>query len=308
MRVDVHAHHYPQEYVSLRAGFGGDVGAAHQAPGAGVTLDQRLELMDRIGIRVQVLSIGAQHPYFADRSQAIQAAKLANDAYADIRHRYGGRYEAFAAVPLPHVDAALAEAERALDTLGMVGVNLGCSIAGQALDDRAFDPFFAELNRRKTVVFLHPIGMGCGPLVEQLGLNFPAGAPFEDTVAALRLAMTGLTVRHPDVRFIVPHLGGTLPFLVQRFDDSLASRGQDKPAEQFKRMWFDTCNNHIPSLRCSRDTFGASQLVLGTDFPHVAGERFDRCVSYIEDSDLPPDEKTAILDRNAQALLGLRDR
>ena len=212
-------------------------------------------------------------------------------------------------VPLPHIDAALTELARAIEVLGMVGVNLGCSIANRPLDDAALAPFFAELNRRGTVVFLHPVGCGCGPFLEDLGLEFPLGAPFEDSIAAMRLVLGGVIHRFPKIRFIVPHLGGTLPFLVTRLDtSSVARRWEYKPSEHLKRLWYDSINGNVAALRCTREAFGADRLVLGTDFPHLAGERFNQCVSYIEESDLPPEEKHAILDRNAQALLGLEDR
>jgi aminocarboxymuconate-semialdehyde decarboxylase len=273
-----------------------------------LTIEQRLELLDRFGIRVQVLCVGAHQPYFAGIEEAATAARLANDLYAELRQKYRGRFEAFATLPLPHVDAALAEMERALDVLGAVGVNFGCSVAGRALDDRTFEPVFAELNRRGAVAFLHPVGAGCGPFLDDLSLNFTLGAPFEDSIAALRLVVSGMVHRYPKIRVIVPHLGGTLPFLRMRLDGSLAGRTDYKPSEVLKRLWFDTVNENIPSLRCARDAFGADRLLFGTDFPHVFGARFERCTTYIQQSDLPEEEKSAILDRNAQALLGLSDR
>jgi aminocarboxymuconate-semialdehyde decarboxylase len=308
MRVDVHAHHYPEKYVNCLTRFGKDTSHTAKAPGAGLTLDQRLELLDHSGIRVQVLSVGVQQPYFASAEEATTSAKLANDLYAEVCKKYNGRFEAFAAVPLPHVDAALGEMERALDVLGMVGVNVGCSVAGRPLDDQTFEPLFAELNRRGAVMFLHPQGMGCGPFLEDRGLNFTLGAPFEDTIAALRLVLAGVISRYPEIRVIVPHLGGTLPFLRMRLDGSLRGRTEYKPSEELKRLWYDTVNENIASLHCAREAFGADRLLLGTDFPHVHGDRFERCVSYIQQSDLPEEEKTAILDRNAQSLLGLADR
>ena len=309
MRVDVHAHYYHSTYVERLARNGADTRPAARAPGAAVTFDQRVGLLDGAGIRVQVLSVGALQPYFANADEATAAARLSNDLYADVCQRYGGRFSAFATVPLPHIDAALTELARAIDVLGMVGVNLGCSIASRPLDDAAFAPFFAELNRRGTVVFLHPVGCGCGPFLEDLGLDFPLGAPFEDSIAAIRLVLGGVIHRFPKIRFIVPHLGGTLPFLVTRLDNSsVAMRWEYKPSEHLKRLWYDSINGNGAALRCAREAFGADRLVLGTDFPHLAGERFNQCVSYIEESDLPPEEKRAILDRNAQALLGLEDR
>jgi predicted TIM-barrel fold metal-dependent hydrolase len=309
MRVDVHAHYYHSTYVDRLARNGADTRLAARAPGAAVTFDQRVGLLDGAGIRVQVLSVGALQPYIANADEATAAATLSNDLYADICQRYGGSFSAFATVPLPHIDAALTELARAVEVLGMVGVNLGCSIAGRALDDAAFAPFFAELNRRGTVVFLHPVGCGCGPFLEDLGLDFPLGAPFEDSIAALRLVLAGVIHRFPKIRFIVPHLGGTLPFLITRLDTSSVAEQTDyKPGTYLKRLWYDSINGNVAALRCAREAFGADRLVLGTDFPHLAGERFNQCVRYIQESDLPPEEKHAILDRNAQALLGLEDR
>ncbi|HEY6366161.1 MAG TPA: amidohydrolase family protein [Candidatus Binatia bacterium] len=309
MRVDVHAHYYHSTYVERLARNGADTRPAARAPGASVTFDQRIGLLDGAGIRVQVLSVGALQPYLANADEATVAASLSNDLLADVCQRYEGRFSAFATVPLPHIDAALTELARAIEVLGMVGVNLGCSIAGRPLDDAAFAPFFAELNRRGTVVFLHPVGYGCGPFLEDLGLDFPLGAPFEDSIAALRLVLAGVIHRFPRIRFIVPHLGGTLPFLVTRLDtSSVAQRTEYKPGAYLKRLWYDSINGNVAALRCAREAFGADRLVLGTDFPHLAGDRFNQCVSYIQESDLPPEEKHAILDRNAQALLGLEDR
>jgi 6-methylsalicylate decarboxylase len=94
-----------------------------------------------------------------------------------------------------------------------------------------------------------------------------------------------------------------------RLDNSSVARQWDyKPSEYLNGLWYDSINGNVAALRCAREAFGADRLVLGTDFPHLAGERFHQCVGYIEESDLPPEEKRAILDRNAQSLLGLEDR
>ncbi|MDH3445397.1 MAG: amidohydrolase, partial [Deltaproteobacteria bacterium] len=195
MRVDVHAHYYQSAYIDCLAHNGADTSQVARAPGSAVTLDQRITLLDGAGIRVQVLSVGAMQPYFSNPHEATAAAKLGNDLYAEVCQKHGGRFAAFAAVPLPHIDAAMAELARAIDGLGMIGVNLGCSVAGRPLDDAAFAPFFAELNRRGAVAFLHPVGCGCGPFLDDLGLNFPLGAPFEDSIAALRLVLAGVVHR-----------------------------------------------------------------------------------------------------------------
>ena len=317
MRIDIHAHYFPPDYLDYLARFENPdrvrAITITIAPGARVTLDERLEMFDKAGIDVQVLSVGSHVPYFPNEVDAVEAARLGNDRYNDICRRYGGRFAAFATVPLPHVQAAVAEVGRGLDTLGMVGVTVGCSVAGRPLDDPAFDPFFAELDRRAAVLFLHPVGVGGGPGSADYGLPWMVGAPFEDTITVLRLVLSGLTSRYSRIRIIVPHLGGTLPFLLQRLDDHFermrlagARTGIDHPPSTYvRRLWFDTVNEHPAALRCACESFGASRLMLGTDFPYLAGPKFQRCVTYVQDAGLTEKEVAAILDQNAQALLGL---
>jgi aminocarboxymuconate-semialdehyde decarboxylase len=140
------------------------------------------------------------------------------------------------------------------------------------------------------------------------------GAPFEDTIAALRLVLSGLTGRFPNVKIIVPHFGGTLPFLMQRLDDAAErerARGTQfnidgPPSRLIKRLWFDTVNGSPAALRCACEAFGADRLMLGTDWPYLAGPKFKRCVTYVEESGLPKKDVEAILDRNAQELLGIK--
>jgi predicted TIM-barrel fold metal-dependent hydrolase len=286
--------------------------SAGRSPGARVTLDERIGLLDEVGIDLQVLSVVSPGPYLPRAADATEAARLANDIYADICRRYQGRFAAFGTLPLPHVEAALAEIKRGLDTLGMLGITVGCSVAGRSLDDPAFEPVFAELDRREAVLFLHPVGAGAGPGTANYGLTWMVGAPFEDTVAALRLVLSGLTTRYPRLRVSVPHLGGTLPFLLQRLDDAAdrqRATGEPlriaaPPSTLVRRFWFDTVNSHPAALRCACASFGADRLLLGTDFPYLAGPKFRRCVTYME-AGLPAADTAAVLGENARALLRL---
>ena len=174
MRVDVHCHYYPGAYIDRLEHLGRAVRRmTDSVPGFSfaLTIDQQIELLDAAGIQAQVLSVGTQPPYFADQEQAVTTARLANDLYADLCGQHRGRFYAFGAVPLPHVDAALTELERCLDGLGGVGIGLGSSVLGQPLDSPAFDAFFAELDRRATPVFIHPVGAGGGLNSGDFGLT-----------------------------------------------------------------------------------------------------------------------------------------
>src|SRR5262249_49492716 len=152
---------FPAEYIDLmrRAGRMANE-MALRLPGSLLTLDERVDLLTEVGIDMQVLSVAQRQPSLPKEADAVEAARLVNDIYADVCRRYPAPFTASGAIPLPHGDAAVAEGERCVGSLGMVGITLGCSIFGRPLDDPAFEPFWAELNRRGTVVFLHPIGMG----------------------------------------------------------------------------------------------------------------------------------------------------
>jgi aminocarboxymuconate-semialdehyde decarboxylase len=214
-------------------------------------------------------------------------------------------------LPLPHVDAALAELDRVLALPGCVGVCLGASVLGKPLDDPAFEPLFAELDRRRLVSFVHPVGVGGGPNSTDYGMTWMLSSRFEDTIAGARLIFSGLTVRHPNVQFIIPHLGGTLSLFLQRMDN-VAERQDDWPAKSptatpsdlVRRFWFDTVSEQPSALRCACEAFGVDRLMLGTDWPMLSPEQVKHFVDYVSEA-LPEPDATAILDRNAAELLGL---
>ena len=192
MRIDVHAHYFPSEYLDRLDLYGGShvTGLIRKmkldsADFSG--LAAHLRNMDRSKVDMQILSVSGQLPYFAKESDAVDAARLGNDIYARIVREYPKRFAAFACTPLPHVQASIAETRRALDELGMVGVTAGTVVLGKSIADPAFDGFFAELNRRKAVLFIHPIGGSLGsPMIESTKLVWPVGAPLEDTVCLLQ--------------------------------------------------------------------------------------------------------------------------
>jgi 6-methylsalicylate decarboxylase len=239
----------------------------------------------------------------------VDAARLGNDIYARIVRKYPKRFAAFACTPLPHVRAAIEETRRALDELGMVGVTAGTMVLGKSIADSAFDGFFAELNRRKAVLFIHPIGGSLGSqLIESTNLVWPVGAPLEDTVCLLQFMQANFPSRFPDIKIILPHLGGFAPFLAARLDqlkDHFLPDSAMAPSVQAKYFWYDTVNGNPSALRCARETLGADHLLFATDYPFWRDEAFKLCVDYVSESGLPASEVDRILGGNAQRLLGL---
>ncbi len=313
MRIDIHAHYFPEEYLDLLQRFGSEATAIarHISAGDGSgEMEARLDLMDSANVQMQVLSVSPQLPYFEDETHAIEAARVINDLYADLVQRYSTRFAAFAAIPLPHIDAALAEVERTLDQLHMVGVTVATSVLGRSLADPEFEPLYAELDRRGAVLYIHPAGVSAySPLIADYGLTWPIGAPIEDTISATQLIFKSIPVRYPRIRIINSHLGGALPMLLQRLDNQYrwaAPEITEPPSAQARRMWYDTVGHfHVPALRCACESFGADRFVLGTDFPYLSGEGYRRSVSYIQDVGLSTTDAHRILDTNAASLLQL---
>jgi aminocarboxymuconate-semialdehyde decarboxylase len=270
-------------------------------------LEDHFRNMDRSKVDMQVLSVSGQLPYFAKERDAVDAARLGNDIYARIVREFPKRFAAFACAPLPHVQASIEETSRALDDLGMVGVTAGTLVLGKSIADPAFDGFFAELNRRKAVLFIHPTGGSLGsPLIESTNLVWPVGAPLEDAVCLLQFMQANFPSRFPDIKIILPHLGGFVPFLTARLDqlqDHFLPDSAMAPSAQAKYFWYDTVNGNPAALRCALETLGADHLLLGTDYPFWRDDAFKLCVDYISNAGLPASDVDRILSANAKTAL-----
>jgi predicted TIM-barrel fold metal-dependent hydrolase len=314
MRIDVHAHYFPGEYLDRLDVYGGShvtglIRKMKMDYKGFSGLSAHLQNMDRSSVDMQILSVSGQLPYFEKEDHAVDAARLGNDIYARIIREYPKRFAAFACTPLPHVQASIEETRRALDDLGMVGVTAGTFVLGKTIADPAFDLFFAELNRRKAVLFIHPTGGSLGSqLIETTKLAWPVGAPLEDTVCLLQFMQANFPSRFPDIKIIIPHLGGFAPFLAARLDqlqDHFLPASAAEPSEQAKYFWYDTVNANPSSLRCARETLGTDHLMMGTDYPFWRDDAFKFCVDYVGESGLPAKEVEEILGGNAKKLLHL---
>lgn len=314
MRIDVHCHGWSEQYLDHVESFQvippPMIGHIRQMGGLTTETDltERFRRMDEAGVDRQVISSAGMVIYHEHENAAIDFARFANDDYADISRAYPDRLAALATLPIPHVDAALAELSRALDELQLAGVCLPTSVRGLSLADERFEPLWAELDRRAATVFFHPAGAGLhSTLLNDYGLPWLLGAPLEDTFIATHLIARAIPLRYPNVRIIIAHLGGALPMLVGRLDDQ-PSHGDsfthsEPPSVIARRMLFDVVGHRHPAgLRCAVETFGADCMVLGTDFPWQVGDRFVGGVRYVEEAGLDDGVAEQILDRNLDAL------
>jgi predicted TIM-barrel fold metal-dependent hydrolase len=302
MIIDVHAHYYPKRYLErIERPNLPRVGSAALA---GQSISERLDLLDHSGIDSQVLSVSQAQPYLPGPHDAAEAAKLANDLYVSLCETHPGRFFAFAALPLPHVDESLAEIDRTAHSDSVVGVTIGCSIGSRQLDDPVLEPVFEELDRRGVCVFLHPVGQEGHPWLAGYDLAWLVGAPFEDTVAALRLILSGVTRRHPGIRFIVPHLGGTIPFLLARMERKNAG----EIVGGLRSMYFDTVSGSCQALSCTCHAFGTERLLFGTDYPYCTEHDFELHLTYLDDCGLDQGALDYVRGDRAAELLGLKGR
>ena len=235
MICDVHAHYIPKNFSDFMGDrFPPAVGrplktgiARHPVSDSAGDIAGRLELMDAAGVEKQILS-PHRPPYLENEKECVAAVRILNDAYADLAHRYPDRIASYVMLPLPHIDAALKEMERGFDELGCVGVNMNISCLGRSIAESEFEPVYEEMNRRGSVLFVHPAVSGiCSPFINDYGYTASVGTSLEDATFVLHMIAKGIPHRYPRIRFIVPHLGGPIPMLLNRLDRQGAQHLKD---------------------------------------------------------------------------------
>lgn len=270
MRVDAHIHVAPPEYAAA---------IARSPAGAAMPdfdLASAREFMGRYEIDAAVISVGPPGVYLGDQQQASDLARIANDRYAEIVGADGERFAALATLPLPDLDAAIAELRHALDVLKLDGVWLPSNAGGTYLGDPALEPLFDELEQRAAYVFVHP-SFPPYPLPIARWPVWLIEFPFETTRAIVELLYSGTFDRCPSIRFQFAHLGGTAPFLAERIASLVAREPRfraaiaEEPARYLERAWYDTgLSNASAGLAAMREIAPPERIVFGTDWPYAA--------------------------------------
>jgi len=319
MIVDIHAHYFPKAYNDTLVRIGGrslpESARAltarplrHDDP---ADIPERLAQMDDAGVQLQVLSPAASPPYAEKEADAVAAARLINDSYAELAARYPGRFNAVVSLPLPHIDASLREMERGLDSLGMLGVSMTCSCFDRSTAEAEFEPLYAEMNRRRALLNYHPIQNGiCSPLINDYKFTVSVGASLEDAVIVLHLIARRMPERYPSITYVIPHLGGLIPMQLQRLDNQAPRNYPDlpeRPSATARRFYYDTVGHGShAALLCAWRAFGADHVVAGSDYPVLmAFETYRQTFQYVAEVGLPPGDVDLILHHNAQRILGL---
>jgi predicted TIM-barrel fold metal-dependent hydrolase len=269
-----------------------------------------LAFMDEAGIDVALLSISTPGIQLSDRRAGRELARKCNEFAATLIAKHPSRFGAFAGVSMSNLNDAIDEVKYALDVLKLDGVVLFTNSNGLYLGDPSMRPLFEELQRRKTVVFIHP-NASPDPVAHTLGLTDNLiDFPCDTTRAIAQLHYGGLFSATPDVRYIFSHAGGTAPYLAGRFAivDEMNIMGDNSKrgtaSEMFRNLYWDTALAWSePVLHTLSEIAGPDKILFGTDFPYLRKDIAVRCRTKIGGSkELSGKEKKRVLAGNALGL------
>jgi predicted TIM-barrel fold metal-dependent hydrolase len=277
--IDVHAHILPRAYLDAMrlAGLADETGrpVGDGFPFPAWSLQDTLAVMDRHAILASVLSITAPGVQFEQGAAARALARKLNEAMAAIMHEHPARFAALGVLPLSDIDASLAEIEFALDQSGFDGIGLCSNVDGVYLGDARFAPLFAELNRRKAVVFVHP-AQPAGFAHISLGLPAPIlEYPFDSTRMLASLLYSGTLARYSDIKLIVPHGGGAVPYLAARIARAASAdfrsgpkTAPDEAMQLLRSVYYDlTAMSEAGNIALLKEFVPADRLLVGYDYP-----------------------------------------
>jgi len=311
--IALEEHYYDPE---IAATFDGPEGRGSEVRRRLLDLGElRLAEMDAAGIDIQVLSHGAPSVQRLDAETAVWMARGANDRLAEAIALHPDRFAAFAALPTPDPEAAAAELDRAVTTLGFKGAMVHGLTNGQFLDDRRFWPIFERAQALDVPLYLHP-AVPHRAVVETYYQDYLADFPslltaawgftVETATQAIRMVLSGAFEAYPGVKIILGHMGEGLPFLLWRLDHAL-SRPGNRPIsfrEQFSQhVWITTSGNFsTPALICSMLELGVDRILFSVDWPFVQSEPGTRWLQQLQ---LSAEDKAKIAGGNARRLLKL---
>jgi aminocarboxymuconate-semialdehyde decarboxylase len=305
--VDIHAHCHIPEALEL-------MGQKVRFPGLVIGPD-RIKVMDQQRIDIEALSINPNFWDKAERDLAAQVVKLQNEKLAEICGKTPDRFVGLASVALAHPDLAAEQLQEAVKRLGLRGALVGGSVNGTELSDPKLHPFWAKAEELGVLVFIHPQGTpeleASGRLKGSGGLTNTIGNPLETTIALSHLIFEGTLDRFPGLKICGAHAGGYLPSYAARSDQMCLNRPDQcsvalkkQPSEYLKQLYFDSMVFTPEGLRHLVAEVGASQIVIGTDYPFPWTKT---AVDHILDTPgLSDADRVAMLGETASKLLGIK--
>ncbi len=316
MRIDFFVHALTPRYLAALDERGIQ---HHPTKPASILSDfqERTAVMDQFapGDTSVLTMMGPDLESMTDGKTAVSLARLGNDELAEACVRYPKHFIAAAALlPMEDMTAACAEARRAVEELGLKGVQISSNIAGETLDSKRLYPLYEMMEAYDLPIWIHP-SFPPGPLAAPFDIQLMLGWPMDTSMAMFYLARSEVFERFPNIKFITHHCGAFMPAFYPRikaqyFDDPAYLAERVKPEvqrrhENLRKFYADTAiyGDCTDTLELGRKFFGTDRLLYATDFPSMTPEELPNTIRSVENMEISPEEKEKIFRGNALRLL-----
>ena len=324
MIIDFHNHYYPPEYLDavkkgparVRLDYDDDGNPRLHYPGdynilvpGHRDLDYRENVVREHGVDKQVITFTTPGVHFEDPATAVVMARAVNDAFGrEVRRRK--HFAALATLPLNDPAESVRELERAMKELGLPGAMVFSNVNGTPLASPAFAPLWQKADELKAVIYIHPAHPHHVEAMEEFWLTALVGFLFDTTLAAAHLVFAGVPERHPQISWVLTHMGGALPYLAERCDRGYEAFADCRvninkpPTDYFKQFYYDTVNFNPDAIEFAIKFAGAEHILAGSDYPHQVGS-IPKMLSSLSKINVTDAERAAIVGGNAARLLRL---
>ena len=321
--IDFHNHYYPPSYLeALSSGssavevtidedgnprifYPGDYNIA--VPGHR-DIDYREQVLIEAGVDTQVVTLTTPGTHVEAPATAVKFASLVNDAFADVVRTKKGRFNALATLPLNDAAASVKELERAYRDLRLPGATLFSNVNGVGLDDSRFWPLYEMANDLEAVFFIHPTFPVGVEAMQDYWLMPLVGFLMDTTLAAAKIVFSGVPERFPKIRWVLGHLGGSIPYLSERLDRGYEAFTECRanisrhPSEYLKQFYYDTVNFNPNAIELAIAFAGVDHILAGSDYPHQIGN-IPKMMETLRCLERSEEDRAAILGGNAARLL-----
>lgn len=271
---------------------------------------RRIDDMARMGVDRQVIAPapGQQH-YWAEPALLAEVSRVQNNHVAALVAQAPDRFTGIGTLPMTDSAAAVAEARRAVDELGLRAFQIDSRVLERELSDRSLDPVYAALEEMDIGLTIHPLGFSHGQRLTPFFMVNSVAQPLEELIAFNHLVLGGVLDRFPRLKVCIVHGGGFAPFCIGRFDHAWKVRPEvraltpEPPSAYLPRLWYDSCVFRPDHLEVLVRMVGAGQVMLGSDYPFDMGD--DDPVGMLDATGLSAAEKESIRVETACRFFGI---
>ncbi len=323
--IDFHNHYYPPAYLDAIERGPSSVRVARDAEGNPTLhypgdynvavrghrdIDYREQVLREAGVDTQVITLTTPGTHIEAPAAAVRLAKLVNDAFARVVADKNGRFVALATLPLNDPEASVFELHRAVEQLHFRGAMLFSNVNGMPLYDRRLWSLYEVANELEAVLYIHPTNPVGVEAMMDYWLMPLVGFLFDTTLAAAGLIFSGVAERFPNIRWVLGHLGGAIPYLAERLDRGYHAFPECRqniaqpPSTYLKRFYYDTVNFDPRAIELAISFAGIGQILAGSDYPHQIGS-IEKMLQSIGELRISPEDQQKILGDNSARLLRL---